>query len=168
MRLLEGAEAEEASAYHQRLALCNDLLGDYETADAHMESALGVAPFHLTEDDTDAIVEEAKAALPEAFQQALAQVALVVEPMPTRNLAKSGGNLAETPPDLLGLFLGAPIGEPAAPGETPTCIRLFTRNLERVCADRAELVVELQVTLYHELGHALGLDEAGVDAIGLA
>ena len=61
-----------------------------------------------------------------------------------------------------------PIGEPAAPGEPPTCIRLFTRNLERVCADRAELAVELQVTLYHELGHALGLDEAGVDAIGLA
>ena len=168
LRLLDGAEAEEASAYHQRLALCNDLLGDYETAAAHMESALGAAPFHLAEDETNAIVEEAKAALPKAFQEALEQVAVVVEPMPTRNLAKSGGNLAETPPDLLGLFLGAPIGEPAAPGEPPTCIRLFTRNLERVCADRAELAVELQVTLYHELGHALGLDEAGVDAIGLA
>ncbi|MFT4710254.1 MAG: putative Zn-dependent protease with MMP-like domain [Bacteroidia bacterium] len=168
LRLLDGAEDEEAAAYHQRLALCNDLLGDFETADAHMESARGLAPFQVTEDELDAIVDEARAALPETFQQALAQVAVVVEPMPTRSMAKSGGNLAETPPDLLGLFLGAPIGEPAAPGETPTCIRLFTRNLERICTTRAELVLEMQVTLYHELGHALGLDEAGVDAIGLA
>ena len=177
LRLLDGADPEECGAYHQRLALCNDMLGEYETADAHMESARGHVLAHLEEQLFDEIVEAAKANLPDEFQAALRKVPVVIEPMPTRNLAKSGGNLGETPPDLLGLFLGAPvsaIGESssdsmeASMGAELTCIRIFTRNIERACSNEREIAAEVQVTLYHELGHALGMDEAGVEGSGLA
>ena len=36
---------------------------------------------------------------------------------------------------------------------------VFQRNLERVCADREWLAEEIRVTVLHEIGHFLGLDE---------
>ena len=74
---------------------------------------------------------------------------------------------AESPldPETLGLFEGVPLGE-GSDAELPPRIFLFQRNLERYCT-HSELVVEIAVTLYHELGHLLGLDEEEVDALGL-
>ena len=42
------------------------------------------------------------------------------------------------------------------------------RNLERFAVDEEELVEQVRITLFHELGHYLGFDEEGLDAIGLA
>ncbi|HSM92939.1 MAG TPA: metallopeptidase family protein, partial [Anaeromyxobacteraceae bacterium] len=36
---------------------------------------------------------------------------------------------------------------------------LYERNLERATRTRDELVEEIRVTLIHEVGHFLGLDE---------
>ena len=41
----------------------------------------------------------------------------------------------------------------------PASIVLFQRNLERFARDREELAEEIRVTLVHEVGHFLGLDE---------
>ena len=41
----------------------------------------------------------------------------------------------------------------------PSSIVLFQRNLERFARSRAELIEEIGVTLVHEVGHFLGLDE---------
>ena len=73
------------------------------------------------------------------------------------------------PPDLLGLFVGASHLERCDenPIDGVARIHLFQRNLERACSDRAELIAELRITLYHELGHLLGFDEHGVDELGL-
>jgi predicted Zn-dependent protease with MMP-like domain len=46
-------------------------------------------------------------------------------------------------------------------------IHLFQRNLERIARDEEELVEEIRITLFHEIGHRLGFDEEGVDALGL-
>jgi len=72
-------------------------------------------------------------------------------------------------PELLGLFVGTPIGEEGATGsgELPPRILLFKRNLERYATDLDELLEEITVTLYHELGHYLGLDEDELHAIDL-
>jgi predicted Zn-dependent protease with MMP-like domain len=43
---------------------------------------------------------------------------------------------------------------------------LFKRNLERSAGDAAELAEQIRVTLYHELGHYLGLDEDALEDLG--
>jgi predicted Zn-dependent protease with MMP-like domain len=79
------------------------------------------------------------------------------------------GDPASTPPELLGLFVGAPNTESSADlnAELPPRIFLFQRNLERAAKDRAALREEIRVTLYHEIGHLLGFDEDGVAEMGL-
>jgi predicted Zn-dependent protease with MMP-like domain len=49
----------------------------------------------------------------------------------------------------------------------PSSIALFQRNLERMARDQDELVEEIRVTLLHEVGHFLGLDEDGLRDLGL-
>ena len=53
-------------------------------------------------------------------------------------------------------------------GGLPPRIHLFQRNLERFAVDREELQEEIAVTLYHELGHYLGLDEEELEELDLA
>lgn len=73
-------------------------------------------------------------------------------------------------PDLLGLFEGNARCDPlpAAPEEMPR-IRLFLDNLWQDCGgDLKTFRDEVRITLLHELGHYLGLDEEQVAALGLA
>lgn len=72
--------------------------------------------------------------------------------------------------DLLGLFEGNTRGDPlpSAPDEMPR-IRLFLDNLWDDCeGDLKTYREEVRITLLHELGHYLGLDEEDVAALGLA
>ena len=41
-------------------------------------------------------------------------------------------------------------------------------SILRVAPDAITLATEIAVTLWHELAHKLGFDEAGVDELGLA
>jgi predicted Zn-dependent protease with MMP-like domain len=52
---------------------------------------------------------------------------------------------------------------PAGPGE----IYLFRRNLLRACHDREELAREIRITVQHEVGHLLGLNEDELGSWGL-
>ncbi len=45
---------------------------------------------------------------------------------------------------------------------------LFKKNLEKLCRTRDELLEQIQVTVKHEIGHHLGLDEDDLDRLGLA
>jgi predicted Zn-dependent protease with MMP-like domain len=156
-----------------KLALVADVEGDFGRADrllreAHKLDAQNFPlPPRLSEREFDAVVERATADLPPPFRAALEHVPVIVEPMPSRELA--GDDPTEAPPDVLGLFTGASLAERSAEGapELPATIHLFQRNVERSCADRAELVEQIRVTLYHELGHYLGFDEQGVADLGL-
>jgi predicted Zn-dependent protease with MMP-like domain len=44
---------------------------------------------------------------------------------------------------------------------------LYRRNLEKLCGSREELIDQIRTTVFHEVGHALGMDEAELDALGL-
>jgi len=72
--------------------------------------------------------------------------------------------------DLLGLFEGCSLADPEA--ETAAhlpSVRLFVDNLwEFAGGNVRRFRNEVRLTLLHELGHYLGLDEAGVAELGLA
>jgi predicted Zn-dependent protease with MMP-like domain len=47
-------------------------------------------------------------------------------------------------------------------------ILLFKRNLEKVATTRAELIDQIRITVNHEVGHFLGMDEDEIERLGLA
>ena len=61
-------------------------------------------------------------------------------------------------------FDGTPLPDTADAVELrPNYIYLFQRNLERIARDREDLIEQITITLHHELGHYLGLDEDEVE-----
>ena len=115
-------------------------------------------------------IHVAAARLPEAFRSHLDEVVVVVEDVPgIENLTGDGPAL--DPAELLGLFHGATLADRSfigPGGDLPPRILLFQRNLERYAADPDDLREQIAITLYHELGHYLGMDEDDLDRIDLA
>lgn len=125
-------------------------------------------PLEVTDAEFDSLVERAVDELPEKVRKELNELPILVEALPSRDLLT-----AEEPPlspDILGLFAGRHLMErssaemPNAPGT----IFLFRRNLLRFASDRDELAHEVRVTVQHEVGHLLGLDEDDLERWGLA
>ena len=163
----------EGAPLCENLALLADLAGDHEQAEAFHRRASefdpegSPLPPRLTPERFEELVAAAARELPPEFQEALEETAVVIDPMPTAEIVGAPGS--GHPPDILGLFVGPPLGERASsePAGLPPTIFLFQRNLERAALTQEELREELRTTLYHELGHALGFDEEGVDRMGL-
>jgi predicted Zn-dependent protease with MMP-like domain len=115
----------------------------------------------------DLVYEEAKSTiegLPADFRRRLGPVTVLVEPMPSEEIVRSGFD-----PRLLGFFDGATLEEqmgPDAPA-VPTRIILFAHNLSATFEDEAELRDEVAVTVLHEIGHFFGLDEDDMERLGL-
>jgi len=157
-----------------RLAFCAELHHDYARADEYYRAAEELdpegfaAPPRLDDAAFMAELELAIAALPEQFQRVLDECTVEVYPLPTVEIARQG-DPNEVAPDILGLFSGPSLIERSNEGmpDLPPVIYLFQRNLERASRDEGELVEEIRVTLYHEIGHLLGFDEEGVDRMGL-
>jgi predicted Zn-dependent protease with MMP-like domain len=125
-------------------------------------------PMRMPRAEFDAVVAEATASLPEDLRNHLKEVAIVVEDLPRRALfdAEAGDTIS---PSLLGLFVGSNLRDESVfdlPG-LPRTIFVYQRNLERECRTREELVRETRLTVFHELGHYLGLEEEELEARGL-
>lgn len=127
-------------------------------------------PVRLERGAFEAEIQAAAARLPETFRAHLDEVAVVVEDVPgIENLTGDGPPL--DPAELLGLFHGATLADRSylgPGGDLPPRILLFQRNLERYAADPEDLREQIAITLYHELGHYLGMDEDDLDRIDLA
>jgi len=157
-----------------RMALCAELLGDFAAADALLHEAARIdpeawpVPTRLSEAEFEAVLDAAITRLPDEFRGALADTQILVDAVPSMALV-TGDDVAATPPDLLGLFVGASRLERSHDDalQLPPTIHLFQRNLERAAFDREELIEEIRITLFHEIGHMLGFDEEGVEAMGL-
>lgn len=163
--------AEPSAAVYERLSLCADLRGDFDGADALLARAHALAPetslpARLTPDEFEEVIDEAVQLLPVDFQAPIESTEIVVEPVPLEWMIDAS-DPSETPPDLLGLFVGASELDESDAEVLPRRIFLFQRNLERSTRSREELVQEIRVTLFHEIGHMLGFDEEGVAAMGL-
>ena len=112
----------------------------------------------LAEEVVGATLEE----LPAALQEEARAVPVLLEEEVPAALLEEGW-----PDDLLGLFEGDPVGMPAGEG-TPTRIRLFLGNLRAYAGRDPEVFAEeTRVTLLHELGHFLGMEEEDLDQRGI-
>ncbi len=126
-----------------------------------------LAPRRIRDEDLDAVMQEAIAVLPPRIKSAVDDVAILVEEYPTEELLKETD--PPFPPDILGMFTGTSRAERGAgvSGSTPNTIHVFRRNIEHFVGEREEVVDELRVTLLHEIGHYLGMDEEELEALGL-
>jgi predicted Zn-dependent protease with MMP-like domain len=157
----------------EKLSIVEDLEERPDRADALLREANRIDPEtsplppRLTPDQFEELVREASNELPENFRAALDEVAVVIDPMPTREILDAPAS--GIGPDLLGLFAGFPLHDREAGGfgELPPRIFLFQRNLERACWNREDLGEQIRITLFHELGHALGFEEDELEEIGL-
>ncbi len=166
-------EVERSASVLERLSLCAELEGDFEKADRCLAEAGQLDPAHppptrLDEPAFEKVIATAIDTLPPDIRKSLERAEVAVEPVPQAWMIDPSEPF-HTPPDMLGLFVGASELEraEAESGELPPRIFLFQRNLERAARDEGELVEQIRVTLFHEIGHMLGFDEDGVAEMGL-
>jgi predicted Zn-dependent protease with MMP-like domain/Flp pilus assembly protein TadD len=165
LRAAERADPDEPWTQHH-LGLVAERRGDVEDARRLFARARALAPdefptpIALTHEAFDAAVEAALAAMPESVRRYLSNVAITVEELPSDDdLLASDPPLS---PSILGLFRGAPWGQKVSMdpwSHFPSSIVLYQKNLERFARSRKELVEQIGITLIHEVGHFLGLDE---------
>jgi predicted Zn-dependent protease with MMP-like domain len=160
---------------HYVTALLLERGGDTDAAEEHFERAARLdgdrfpLPCRVDGDAFERQLVRARQQLPAAFREHLERLSVLVEELPSEELLRE-----ESPPlspELLGLFTGVALdGESyfSAGGELPPRIYLFKRNLERIVRKPTELAEQIRVTLYHELGHYLGLDEEDLENAGYA
>ena len=114
----------------------------------------------------EAAAREAIDDLPRSIREYVAHVPVLIEDFPSTDLVLN----ENVSPQILGLFMGVPRAEASITGDAPDIDRviLFKRNLEKACREEDELIEQIQITVKHEIGHYLGLDEADLERLGLA
>lgn len=114
--------------------------------------------------DFERVVQEALDGLPERFRRLLANVAVVVEDLPTPDQARTGGASDDW---LYGLYEGTPATVPWADHVVaPNVITLFRIPLQEDFRHPDELVWEIQRTVIHELAHHAGIDDERLTELG--
>jgi predicted Zn-dependent protease with MMP-like domain/Flp pilus assembly protein TadD len=159
-------EAPEEPWAHHYLGLIAERRRDAREAKKHFARAQALAPeefpppVRLDDDEFDRAVEDAVAQLPVHVKQYLENATIAVEPIPSdEDLTSSDPPLS---PSILGVFRGTPVGERSVTNafdHFPASIVLYQRNLERFARNREELIEQIGITLMHEVGHLIGLDE---------
>ncbi|MCH9682981.1 MAG: metallopeptidase family protein [Deltaproteobacteria bacterium] len=154
------ARLHEADGEH-RAQVRHDLEVLRLDAAAHRRAGVGS---HADRAFIEAVAVETLDAIPAPFDQRLATVPIVLEARPDRALVEEGFD-----PRAFGLFEGPDeFGRRThALSERPTRIVVFFANLLDAFGREEDLRTQIEVTLLHEIGHFFGLDEDGVDALGL-
>jgi predicted Zn-dependent protease with MMP-like domain len=118
---------------------------------------------HLSRREFVQLVRLAYQQLPASFRKALDNVDVSVEEWP----GKEELELLEEEGTLFGLYTGVPLPERAGNGPgLPDRIIIYRQPILHSCATRAEVVKEIRFTLWHEVGHYLGLSEADLHRLG--
>lgn len=105
----------------------------------------------LPETEFDQLVERALRRIPPRFRRHLRNIAVIVEREPPR-------------PGLLGLYQGHPLTTRAV-GQSftmPDRITIYQGPHERMSRNLAELEQAVADTVWHEIAHYFGMDEARV------
>ena len=125
------------------------------------------------------LVARALDELPDDVLAMLDNVDVVVEDEPSadqiavdraRDHGRGPGSDDDEPESLFGLYQGIPLVDRGQGYSMvlPDKITIFRGPLERACRSRQELMREVRITVVHELGHHLGLDEDRLEELGWA
>ncbi len=111
------------------------------------------------------LVRQAVEELPPVIRDSLENVALLVEDWPGEEYLQEVGE--EDPGLLFGLYTGVPLPDRyGGLPPLPDTITLFQRPIEQACATREEVVCEIRITVVHEVGHFLGMNEDDLHRLG--
>ncbi len=159
-------QAPEEPWAHHYLGLIAERRGEAKEAARCFQRAQDLLPeefpppVRLDDSEFDKAVEDAIAQLPEDVREYLENTTIAVEPIPAdEDLISSNPPLS---PSILGVFRGTPVGERSVSNawdHAPASIVLYQRNLERFARTREELIEQIEITVMHEFGHLIGLDE---------
>lgn len=167
--LLLDPEAAHAAYY---FALVNERLGDHEVAKRAFQQAYALDPGQyrmpkpVSEEFFNRAVDEALEDLPRSIREYVDALSITVQDYPDRKMVVEEG----VSPQVVGLFVGVPrtLASPSMQRDTLDQVYLFKKNLEKMCSTHAELVEQIGITVRHEIGHYLGLDEGDMERLGLA
>ncbi|MBA4684871.1 MAG: metallopeptidase family protein [Planctomycetes bacterium] len=176
---LEPADPLEEADREFFIGLCHDHLGDPESADEHFAKANELDPDGnppiptISSEEAHELVATVLGELPEKILKEMEEVPIILEDLP--ELAMIQESAGQISPDTLGLYSGSTVANDSQGGFSPqegmpttAVIRIYRRNLERMSRNKKNLVEQVKITLLHEIGHHLGLDEEDVDRLGLA
>ena len=162
------------TGYHMALVL--EQLGEFEESERLFARAANLAPdlyplpVRIEESEFEAAASTALRGLPADLRRYIRNCPILIEALPSQDLVSS----EQVSPQVLGLFQGVPVTEAGASPSGGSATRtdmdrilLFKRNLEKVAQDRRSLVEQIQITVKHEIGHYLGLDEDQIERLGL-
>jgi len=117
-------------------------------------------------EDFDRAVKKALRRIPREIRQHLENVLISVVKRPSEEMLQ---DLSLSLDDLpLGLYRGVSLSERSviSPPLYPDTIFLFQDPLEEMCATLSELEEEIEITLVHEIAHALGMTEEALAELG--
>ena len=176
---LDPADPLEEADREFFIGLCHDHLGDPESADEHFAKATELDPDGnppiptISSEEAHELVATVLGELPENILKEMEEVPIILEDLP--ELAMIQESAGQISPDTLGLYSGSTVANDSQGGFSPqegmptaAVIRIYRRNLERMSRNKKNLVEQVKITLLHEIGHHLGLDEEDVDRLGLA
>ena len=122
----------------------------------------------LADEDFDALITAALNALPEDVALMADLCVITVEPSPSPEILQSVGVRSDREV-LLGCYVGLPFGKKRTlgPAHAPDRILIFQEPILARCATTDDVVELVTKVIYHELGHAIGLDHDCLDQLGL-
>ncbi|MBN1103534.1 MAG: metallopeptidase family protein [Deltaproteobacteria bacterium] len=119
-----------------------------------------------TDEEFDRIVKKAIRRVPREIRQRLENVLITVKKRPTAEMLQDLDLLPDEEP--LGLYWGVSLPERSldSPPLYPDTIFLFQEPLEAICETVEDLEREIEITVAHEIAHALGIDEERLAELG--
>lgn len=118
---------------------------------------------YLSRREFTRLVRQAYRQVPPAMRQALRNLDIAVEEWPG---PEDLGSLSEQE-TLFGLYHGVPL--PERQGSEPTLpdrITIYRQPILRSSSSRAQVEQEIRITLWHEIGHYLGMTEEDLHRLG--
>ncbi|MHC4441991.1 MAG: metallopeptidase family protein [Planctomycetota bacterium] len=121
---------------------------------------------HLSDQEFEAVIEEAIESIPPGFNKYLDEIVVDVEDMPDEFTCEQVG--IKDPRTLLGLYRGTPMNQRhvQAPYRYPERIVIYQLNIERLCKSKRKMVTQIRKTVLHEIGHHFGLTEKQLRELG--